>query len=154
VCSNQILCYKIPFEGVQKSKCNPRHTIISFCVCYRDFTLFSALSVAGGQEHHASALSSAASVLRTVSREAGVQNVVLAGCEDGMIVGLDSVTAATLWKLDVSAVSTPAAGNPGKPQAFNNPRVSGVCFSCSVCECFSCVLYARDVLVACQLAHG
>jgi hypothetical protein len=81
------------------------------------------LGGAGGQEHHASALSSAASVLRSVRRRPGEQGVVLAGCEDGMVVGLDSVTASALWRVNVST-----ARNPRKSQqVLHSGKNSGMC---------------------------
>lgn len=78
-------------------------------------------SGAGGQEHHANALSSAAAILRSIPKRPGQQGVVLAGCEDGTIVGLDSVTVTALWRVDITA-----ACNPRKAQVFAKSKSSGM----------------------------
>ena len=75
---------------------------------------------AGGQEHHANALSSAAAILRSIPKRPEQQGIVLAGCDDGMVVGLDSITVTALWKVDIAA-----ACNPRKSPVFNNSKSSG-----------------------------
>lgn len=82
--------------------------------------MLRVLGAAGGHELHASALSSAASVLRSLPRRPEQQGVVLAGCEDGSIVGLDSVTVTALWKVDITA-----ACSPRKSPVFNGSKSSG-----------------------------
>lgn len=83
------------------------------------------MDAAGGHEQRPSALSSAASVLRSMPTRAVHQGVVLAGCEDGTIVGLDSATVSALWKVDITA-----ACNIRKSPVFNSSKGPGmrVCY--------------------------
>lgn len=49
-------------------------------------------------------LSSAASILRAIPKRPGEQGIILAGCEDGTVVGVESSTVIVLWKVNISDV--------------------------------------------------
>lgn len=83
--------------------------------------------LAGGRQNHAGALPSAASVLTAVQIPSEQSGVVLAGCENGTVVGLKSTTAEQLWMVDVNAAS-----DPKKSRMFKNSKNSGVLANHSV----------------------
>jgi hypothetical protein len=72
--------------------------------------------VAGGHTHYTQALPAPAAVLRSLPHRTGRPSAVLAGCEDGSLVGLDARTCAALWSVDTSTtVQMGHTLSPSKP---------------------------------------